>query len=493
MTIKELEQRTGMPRANIRYYEEEGLLSPRRLDNGYRDYSEEDANTLEKIKLLRSLHLDIDTIRLVQRGELPLERALFTLLTKLEGDQVALGRAAQVCRRLQASGVEYAALEPEPLLRELEGPEAAAQIPALWDEAEAKRRQAASHPWRRYLARWLDLFLAGVPLAAVLMLVFRVNLLNLGLLGAWLFGLGTMALCLLAEPILLHRWGWTPGKWAMGLELRDGSEGNLTVAAARRRCWRALTRGLGLGIPLYSLWRLWKSYRCSIQGVDCPWDEGEDWQYTWREREDSAGLFRPLLVAAAGAALLVLAALQFLMPPNRGPLTVAEYCENYNFYLDLLDPDSPERLDETGQWVPRRAGWGVTYFTSLGPPYCSDLEFDLGPEGEVIGVRFTETAYDEVVALSQTNAQAAALALAGAQRAFNCFTFAPWDWLGLWGDQYGVVSTWENHRGLIAAQSADIEGYRFDFRPNGTYVLEGEGDGARRYARTVTITWNGSE
>ena len=31
MTIKELEQRTGMPRANIRYYEEEGLLSPRLL------------------------------------------------------------------------------------------------------------------------------------------------------------------------------------------------------------------------------------------------------------------------------------------------------------------------------------------------------------------------------------------------------------------------------------------------------------------------------
>lgn len=34
MTIKELEVRTGMVRANIRYYEEEGLLSPRRLDNG---------------------------------------------------------------------------------------------------------------------------------------------------------------------------------------------------------------------------------------------------------------------------------------------------------------------------------------------------------------------------------------------------------------------------------------------------------------------------
>ena len=119
MTIKELEERTGMTRANIRFYESEGLLSPARRENGYRDYSEEDVKTLEKIKLLRELHLDIDTIRLVQKGELPLERALFTLLTKLEGDKAALDRAAQVCRELERIGVEYGALEPGPWLEQL--------------------------------------------------------------------------------------------------------------------------------------------------------------------------------------------------------------------------------------------------------------------------------------------------------------------------------------------------------------------------------------
>ena len=36
MTIKELEARSGMTRANIRFYEQEGLLTPQRLDNGYR-------------------------------------------------------------------------------------------------------------------------------------------------------------------------------------------------------------------------------------------------------------------------------------------------------------------------------------------------------------------------------------------------------------------------------------------------------------------------
>ena len=49
MTIKEIETRSGMTRANIRFYEAEGLLSPERCENGYRDYSEEDLKVLKRI------------------------------------------------------------------------------------------------------------------------------------------------------------------------------------------------------------------------------------------------------------------------------------------------------------------------------------------------------------------------------------------------------------------------------------------------------------
>ena len=175
MTIKELEERTGMTRANIRFYESEGLLSPARRENGYRDYSEEDVKTLEKIKLLRELHLDIDTIRLVQKGELPLERALFTLLTKLEGDKAALDRAAQVCRELERTGVEYGALEPGPWLEQLSQtarpqltppPQTIRVLPTI----EEMEKKAGSHPWMRLLAREVDVsiyspccFGAGLP------------------------------------------------------------------------------------------------------------------------------------------------------------------------------------------------------------------------------------------------------------------------------------------------------------------------------------------
>ena len=43
MTIKEVEQITGLTRSNIRFYEKEKLISPERnANNGYREYSEED-------------------------------------------------------------------------------------------------------------------------------------------------------------------------------------------------------------------------------------------------------------------------------------------------------------------------------------------------------------------------------------------------------------------------------------------------------------------
>ena len=49
MHIKDVEQRTGLSRANIRYYEQEGLVHPARRKNGYRDYSPDDLETLLRV------------------------------------------------------------------------------------------------------------------------------------------------------------------------------------------------------------------------------------------------------------------------------------------------------------------------------------------------------------------------------------------------------------------------------------------------------------
>ncbi|WP_017539541.1 MULTISPECIES: MerR family transcriptional regulator [Nocardiopsis] len=50
MRIGELSERTGVPRRLLRYYEEQGLVVPDRLPNGYRDYDERYVDRVAQIR-----------------------------------------------------------------------------------------------------------------------------------------------------------------------------------------------------------------------------------------------------------------------------------------------------------------------------------------------------------------------------------------------------------------------------------------------------------
>jgi DNA-binding transcriptional MerR regulator len=50
MHIGELAQRTGVPRRLLRYYEEQGLITPGRAPNGYREYGESHVDVVRQIK-----------------------------------------------------------------------------------------------------------------------------------------------------------------------------------------------------------------------------------------------------------------------------------------------------------------------------------------------------------------------------------------------------------------------------------------------------------
>lgn len=52
MNIGRLASRTGVSRRLLRYYEEQGLLRPTRLANGYRDYAESDLDSVHRIRYL---------------------------------------------------------------------------------------------------------------------------------------------------------------------------------------------------------------------------------------------------------------------------------------------------------------------------------------------------------------------------------------------------------------------------------------------------------
>ena len=58
LKINEVEALVGITKKNIRFYEEKGLLSPRRnSENGYRDYGQEEVDELQRIKLMRKLEI----------------------------------------------------------------------------------------------------------------------------------------------------------------------------------------------------------------------------------------------------------------------------------------------------------------------------------------------------------------------------------------------------------------------------------------------------
>lgn len=497
MTIKELEERTGMTRANIRYYESEGLIAPKRLDNGYRDYSEEDARTLEKVKLLRELRLDIDTIRLVQKGELTLEQALFTLLTRLEGDKAAIGRAVEVCRELEKSGVEYGALDPKPWLDRLEppvqpqlspGPQCVQQYD-LSPEDHAAR--AYYHPWRRWLARGIDVTVCSSVIGVVLLIFFREQaVITGGSLLSWVLQFIWMIVTfVIVEPLCLHYWGWTPGKWIFGLKLRDQNGEKLSVSDARRRSWRVFSEGYGYQIPLLNLWRMWKTYQYSADNRDCPWDSYEGYRYTCEPRR-LCGLWWAVINAVC-TAVLVLAFMQSNLPPNRGDLTVAEFAKNYNTYLHRYGPNLTDdmRLDREGNWV-EALGYNH-YGGEDGSVTWHPLEFEL-VDGHISSVTISwEGDYWAIWNWSSPHSLALE-ALSGSGEQVNLFNYDPAGWRGFWSDS--GLPAWEDgevdYRGLRITQQAYYEGYEQKLYGEGLTAIDGED---RYFSKTVTITIIGSD
>jgi len=123
MKINEAEQTIGITKKNIRFYEQEGLLTPSRSSNGYRDYTEEDVTTLRRIKLLRKLDIPLEEIKLLQSGILTLDDCLRRHLIVLERRAKNLSAMEHFCGRILAENTDFKKLPVERLLSEMENME----------------------------------------------------------------------------------------------------------------------------------------------------------------------------------------------------------------------------------------------------------------------------------------------------------------------------------------------------------------------------------
>ena len=106
MKINEAEQVLGITKANIRFYEKEGLLSPSRNENGYRDYSDADIRQLKQIVILRKLGIPVQQIGDILDGALPLQDALEENIASLNDQIDALNGALALTKQLRQENQE---------------------------------------------------------------------------------------------------------------------------------------------------------------------------------------------------------------------------------------------------------------------------------------------------------------------------------------------------------------------------------------------------
>lgn len=97
MTIKEVEDATGLTRANIRFYESKQLFSPERKENNYREYSDTDVEALKKIVLLRKMGVSIEDIQSMFHGHTDLLTVMEKTQTTLQEQLRELNGSLELC------------------------------------------------------------------------------------------------------------------------------------------------------------------------------------------------------------------------------------------------------------------------------------------------------------------------------------------------------------------------------------------------------------
>ncbi|MBO4376027.1 MAG: MerR family transcriptional regulator [Lachnospiraceae bacterium] len=120
MKINQVEELVDITKKNIRFYEDQGLLNPKRNpENGYREYSLEDTEELFKIKLLRKLSIPIEDIKKVQRKELTLSDCFSKQVTRMESEIKSMETALEFCKSMSDQTEDYENLNASKYLDEI--------------------------------------------------------------------------------------------------------------------------------------------------------------------------------------------------------------------------------------------------------------------------------------------------------------------------------------------------------------------------------------
>lgn len=120
MKIKQVEELVGINSKNIRFYENQGLLTPERADNGYREYRQSDIEILKKIKLFRKLGISLEQIKLVLGERLSLNDCLESHMEVLEKEKENLINMSKFSEQMYNQNASIGNLNTDEWLEEME-------------------------------------------------------------------------------------------------------------------------------------------------------------------------------------------------------------------------------------------------------------------------------------------------------------------------------------------------------------------------------------
>lgn len=197
------------------------------------------------------------------------------------------------------------------------------------------------YPARRFIARIVDTTIVTLIGNAILKIGFRINTgLSMQTLMYceiifWLFEL-------MIEPLLLSTIGTTPGKWIMGIKVRDmKTKGKLEIKQSYTRALKLAWHGFGFMIPIFTLYKRGVSYfRCRMNDT-MPWDAGIDIELDDDRQTRIALCVIAVILLNVGDEFI---AKQAMLPQNKGDITYEQFRENlveimkYTGYTgDILD------------------------------------------------------------------------------------------------------------------------------------------------------------
>ena len=119
MKINELEELLGVSRATIRYYEDQGLVTPPRTENRYRDYGDEEARLFQKIIVLRKLGVGVPEIKDLIEDKAELHVVLKQNVDRLRAQQDEIAAAIEMCGELDAEARDFDSIDPPKYLKSI--------------------------------------------------------------------------------------------------------------------------------------------------------------------------------------------------------------------------------------------------------------------------------------------------------------------------------------------------------------------------------------